>query len=82
MSVSAAKGYNADGLAVGIERLLAVINTGNGPEIAAALTDVDGLAAAVGSGAPPRLRHFLAQRSYQKALEFLRESREPVNKPS
>ncbi len=82
MSDSAANGYDAEGLAAGIERLLAAIDSGDGPEIGAALAEVDRMSASVGPDGPPRLRHVLAQRSYQKALEFLRDSGEPANKPS
>ena len=66
-----------DLLAAGIERLLGAIGAGDGAEVAAAVAEVDSRYVALGSEAPARLRHFLAQRSYQKALDLLRTEVSP-----
>ena len=58
-------------LAAAIERLLDAIDQGRGADVPAALTEVDRLTATLDRTAPARLRHFLAQRSYRKALEAL-----------
>ena len=55
-----------------LERLLDAIDGGRGPEVAAALAEVDRLTATMDRTAPARLRHFMAQRAYQKALATLR----------
>ena len=66
---------NWDGAAdleAGLERLLDAIAQGRGPEVASALAEVDRLTANLDRTAPARLRHFMAQRAYQKALSALR----------
>ncbi len=55
-----------------LERLMDAIDQGRGPEVAAALAEVDRLAAGMDRTSPARLRHFLSQRAYQKALAALR----------
>ena len=55
-----------------LERLMDAIGQGRGPEVAAALAEVDRLAAGMDRTSPARLRHFLSQRAYQKALAALR----------
>ncbi|MCY3911726.1 MAG: hypothetical protein OXG43_00565 [Chloroflexi bacterium] len=59
-------------LEAALERLLDAINQGRGPEVAAALAEVDRLTANLDRTAPARLRHFMAQRAYQKAQATLR----------
>ena len=65
-------------LKAALERLHDAIDGGRGPEVAAALAEVDRLAANLDRTVPARLRHFMAQRAYQKALATLRgEAAEP-----
>ena len=59
-------------LEAALERLMDAIDQGRGPEIASALAEVDRLTANLDRTAPARLRHFMAQRAYQKALATLR----------
>ncbi len=59
-------------LEAALERLLDAIDQGRGPEVASALAEVDRLTANLDRTAPARLRHFMAQRAYQKALAVLR----------
>ena len=68
-------------LAAAIERLLDAIDQGRGPDIPAALTEVDRLTAALDRTVPARLRHFLAQRAYQKALAALRGEATEAHRP-
>ena len=53
-------------LAAAIERLLDAIDQGRGADVPAALTEVDRLTANLDRTVPAQLRHFLAQRAYQK----------------
>ena len=62
----------APALESALERLMDAIDQGRGPDVAAALSEVDRLAAGMDRTAPARLRHFLSQRAYQKALAALR----------
>ena len=65
-------------LEAALERLLDAIDGGRGPEVAAALAEVDRLTANLDRTVPARLRHFMSQRAYQKALATLRgEEAEP-----
>ena len=65
-------------LEAALERLLDAIDQGRGPEVASALAEVDRLTASLDRTVPARLRHFMAQRAYQKALATLRgEEAEP-----
>ncbi|MCY4110764.1 MAG: hypothetical protein OXF96_02345 [Chloroflexi bacterium] len=59
-------------LETALEHLLNAIDQGRGPEVAAALAEVDRLTANLDRTVPARLRHFMAQRAYQKALATLR----------
>ena len=59
-------------LEAALERLMDAIDQGRGTEVASALAEVDLLAAGMDRSAPGRLRHFLSQRAYQKALATLR----------
>ncbi|MCY4113867.1 MAG: hypothetical protein OXG33_08015 [Chloroflexi bacterium] len=59
-------------LEAALQRLLDAIDQGGGPEVASALAEVDRLTANLDRTAPARLRHFMAQRAYQKALAALR----------
>jgi hypothetical protein len=74
--------YNAHELATGIRRLLVAIAAGDAAQVSTTLAEVDLLAAGIGQEAPARLRHFLAQRSYEKALEFLQEAAPPAREGS
>ena len=74
MGHSGSPGYDAHALATGIVRLLAAIGDGDAGQVSATLADVDRLAAGIDQDAPAQLRHFLAQRSYEKALDFLQET--------
>ena len=64
-----------------LERLMDAIDQGRGPEVAAALAEVDRLAAGMDRTAPARLRHFLSQRAYQKALAALRGEQAEAHRP-
>ena len=68
-------------LAAAIERLLDAIDQGRGADIPEALTEVDRITATLDRTAPARLRHFLAQRAYQKALAALRGEEVEAHKP-
>ncbi|MDE2992031.1 MAG: hypothetical protein OXU21_13375 [Chloroflexota bacterium] len=59
-------------LEAALQRLLDAIDGGRSPEVASALAEVDRLTANLDRSAPARLRHFMAQRAYQKALATLR----------
>ncbi len=52
-------------------RLHAGIKNSDGPVISTALTELDNLLASHGSELDGRLHHFLAGRSYAKALAYL-----------
>lgn len=51
--------------------LMAAIPRGDGPVIAAEMTRLDGLLESGRGTLPPRLVHFLQNRSYAKAVMFL-----------
>ncbi len=59
-------------LEAALARLMDAIDQGRGPDVATALAEVDRLAAGMDRTSPARLRHFLSQRAYQKALATLR----------
>ena len=71
-SVNTANWPGAADLEAALERLLDAIDQARGPEVAAALAEVDRLTANLDRTVPARLRHFMAQRAYQKALAALR----------
>lgn len=48
------------------------------PDLPGALSLLDQAARDVDNGLPPRLRHFLQNRSYQKALMFLEGEQPPA----
>ena len=65
-------------LEAALERLLGAIDGGRGPEVASALAEVDRITANLDRTVPARLRHFMSQRAYHKALATLRgEEAEP-----
>ena len=68
-------------LAAAIERLLDAIDQGRGADIPEALTEVDRLTATLDRTVPARLRHFMAQRAYQKALATLRGEEAEAHRP-
>ena len=68
-------------LEAALESLLEAIGQGRGPEVASALAEVDRLAAGMDRTVPARLRHFLAQRAYQKALAALRGEEAEAHRP-
>ncbi len=51
--------------------LMSAIETGDGPVIAAEMARLDDFLAAGRDALPPRLVHFLQNRSYAKAVMFL-----------
>ena len=59
-------------LEAALARLMDAIDQGRGADVATALAEVDRLAAGMDRTSPARLRHFLSQRAYQKALATLR----------
>lgn len=63
-------------------RLHASIKNSDGPAISVALTEIEALQAAHGSELDPRLQHFLAGRSYAKALAWLGGGDELTAKPA
>lgn len=63
-------------------RLHVGIKNSDGGEVSEALSVLDGLLAAHGPGISPQLRHFLAGRSYAKALAYLGGGAELGAKPA
>ncbi|MBI2815196.1 MAG: hypothetical protein HYX71_13040 [Opitutae bacterium] len=63
-------------------RLHAGIKNTDGPAISAALTEIEALQAEHGPALDDRLRHFLAGRSYAKALAWLGGGDELAAKPA
>ena len=68
-------------LETALERLLDAIAGGRGPEVAAAVAEVDRLTASLDRTVPARLRHFMGQRAYQKALATLRGEAAEAHRP-
>lgn len=64
-----------------LQALLAAIDNREGEAIAAHLQRLDELDQALGEKIPSELRHFLAKRSYVKALDFL-EGRDEAAAPN
>ena len=58
------------------------IKNSDGPAISAALIQIEALQAAHGAELHPQLQHFLAGRSYAKALAYLGGSAELSAKPA
>ena len=58
------------------------IKNSDGPTISAALAEIEWLLAAHGDSLHPQLHHFLAGRSYAKALAYLGGSAELTAKPA
>jgi hypothetical protein len=63
-------------------QLNAGIKNSDGGAISAALRELDALLSAHGAEMDPRLQHFLAGRSYAKALAYLGAGDELMAKPS
>ncbi len=63
-------------------RLHSGIKNSDGPAISAALAELDTLLAAHGPELDPRLQHFLAGRSYAKALAYLGAGDQLMAKPA
>jgi hypothetical protein len=63
-------------------RLHAGIKNSDGPVISAALVELDNLLAVHGSEIDGRLHHFLAGRSYAKALAYLGGADQIPGKPA
>lgn len=70
-----------DPLHATLQALLAAIDNREGEAIAAHLQRLDELDQALGEKVPPMLRHYLAKRSYVKALDFL-EGRDEAAAPN
>lgn len=70
-----------DQLHATLQALLAAIDNCEGEAIAAHLQRLDELDHALGEKVPAELRHFLAKRSYVKALDFL-EGRDEAAVPN
>ena len=81
MRVSTTDWPGAADLEAALERLLDAIDQGRGPEVASALAEVDRLTANLDRSVPARLRHFMAQRAYQKALATLRGEEAEAHRP-
>lgn len=54
-----------------LQRFDTAVKAGDGPGLSAALTEIERLLAAHEAALPPQLAHFLAGRSYAKALAWL-----------
>jgi hypothetical protein len=63
-------------------QLHAGIKNSDGPAISAALTEIEALQAAHSPELHPRLQHFLAGRSYAKALAYLGGGDDLAAKPA
>ena len=79
--MSASTWPGAADLEAALERLMDAIDQGRGPDVAAVLAEVDRLAAGMDRTSPARLRHFLSQRAYQKALATLRGEQAEAHRP-
>ena len=60
-----------DQLHAALQALMQAIDNREGEAIAAQLRRIDELVQELGNQAPAMLRHYLAKRSYAKALDFL-----------
>lgn len=70
-----------DQLHTTLQALMAAIDNREGEAIAAQLRQLDELSEGLGNQIPPMLRHYLAKRSYAKALDFL-EGRDEAAAPN
>ena len=61
--------------------LMEAINTGATESLVAQIKKIDEIGEALGTEAPPMLRHYLEKRSYAKALDFL-EGRDETAAPN
>lgn len=68
-------------LEAALERLMDAIDQGRGPEVASAVAEVDRITESLDRSVPARIRHFMAQRAYQKALATLRGEAADAHRP-
>ena len=64
-----------------LKEMLGAISAGEADSVVAQVRKIDEIGAALGTGVPPMLRHYLEKRSYAKALDFL-EGRDETAAPN